>query len=124
MRGRRATRSAVRPFPAASAMCGPRSAVPAVISGWPCRKSSPRGRMLAPASRSARIDTCSSPASVSSTRTTLSMPSGTGAPVMMRHAVPRITELGALSPAAIVPDTASTTGNSAVAPRTSAACTA
>ena len=52
------------------------------------------------------------------------MPSGTGAPVMMRHALPGTIAAGAASPAPTVPCTGSWIGESADAPRTLLASTA
>src|ERR1700674_716335 len=62
-------------------------------------------------SRASRISTFSLPPSVSSLRMTESAPPGIGAPVMMRIASPRVSGLGANSPAAIVAMTRSFTGS-------------
>src|SRR6185312_13316686 len=74
-----------------------------ITSPW--RKSSPSGRTLRPASRELRISTSSDPASVSSTRTTVSAPAGTGAPVMILTASPVFIDAGASLPAATSPMT-------------------
>jgi hypothetical protein len=62
-------------------------------------------------SRASRISTFSLPPSVSSFRITESAPPGIGAPVMIRIASPRLSALGANSPAAIVAMTRSFTGS-------------
>ena len=66
----------------------------------------------------------SSSSFVSSTRTTVSAPSGMRAPVMIRDAVPPATTLRGTMPAAMVSSTVSRAGCSAVAPATSVARTA
>ena len=76
-----------------------RSRVPLEMMVAPCVTSSPLGRMLAPLGSGWKIRTLSDVGSVYSTRTTVSAPSGTGAPVMMRIASPGPTVFFAAVPA-------------------------
>ena len=62
--------------------------------------------------------------SVSSWRTTASAPGGSGAPVMIRTAVPAATAAAVGTPAANSPTTVNGTGREPVAPTRSAARTA
>src|SRR6185312_15115491 len=87
---------------------------PALRITSPLRKSSPSGRTLHPASRELRISTSSDPASVSSTRTTVSAPAGTGAPVMILTASPAFIDAGDSPPAATSPMTRSVHGTRAM----------
>ena len=80
--------------------------------------------MCLPGSRGARIDTKSTPPSVSSTGTTAVAPAGSGAPVMMRCAVLGRSANSSVRPAGMSSATSSTTGFSGVAPEVSSARTA
>ena len=104
--------------------CAAPTGVPWGSATLPSVRSSPRRRKFFPASRSLRIRTRSSPASVSSTRITLSAPSGSGAPVMIRVASPFPSTRDGKAPAATDSITGSSTGAVSLAPRTSSARTA
>ena len=85
--------------------------MPAVTTVAPTATSDPAARIAAPAGTDFRIFTLSVPTrSVSSTMTTQSQPSGIGAPVIMRIAVPGVTAMVGAAPAASSPITRNSTG--------------
>jgi hypothetical protein len=77
-----------------------------------------------PGSTAARTVTSRTPPSVSSTFTIASAPGGTGAPVMIRCAVPGRSATTSVRPAGMSSGTGRRTGASRSAPATSAARTA
>ena len=84
---------------------------PCVNTVVPACTSDPARRIASPTDAAVRIVTFDSPTrSVSSTITTASQPSGMGAPVMMRIAVPGRTASVATPPAASSPITSRVTG--------------
>ncbi len=123
-RGRRGTSSRAAPIDASTPISAGPIAVPAASSSSPSRKSSPRRRTFFIPSRALLIATRAVPPSVSSTRITVSVPAGTGAPVMTRTAVPGASGPLGDPPAATLPLTGSTTGAAADALAMSAARTA
>ena len=85
--------------------------VPAAITVSPIATSEPAKRNALPAGTLLWIRTESLPTrSVSSTITTASQPSGNGAPVIMRMAVPGATAMLGAAPAANSPTTCNSTG--------------
>src|SRR6059058_5426314 len=117
--GRFRTRMRARPSDARRPISAARSSVPFVRMTSPAFKSSPALRTAIPVGVAAAIVTTSFALSVSSTRTTVSAPSGIGAPVMMRIASPGPTARSGNAPAATSPTTRSSTGAEATSsPRT------
>src|SRR5438552_1346149 len=118
-RGRLRTCTFDRPTDASRPISAGRSTVPASRIVSPLRRSSPACRTESPFGVGAVIVTTSLALSLSSTRTTVSAPSGIGAPVMMRIASPGPTSRSGNSPAATSLTTRSSTGADATSsPRT------
>ena len=126
-RGRRTTATSIHPTAASMPISCGRNTLPGCNTTWPACTSSPACRTFAPAGGAIRISTsspsghCPEPAEgrVSSKRTTVSAPAGTGAPVIMRIAWPGPTATSGTYPAATSPTTRSRTGAWATsAPRT------
>jgi hypothetical protein len=93
-------------------------------SSSPWRRSSPASRTFAPRFTGDAIFTRAPSDSVASTGTTESAPAGSGAPVMIRIAVPGLTASLATLPAGTSSRTWSETGEPAEAPAQSSARTA
>ena len=92
---------------------------PSLTNRSPTLTSSPACRMCWPSSGACSITTVEVPPSVHSTGTTASQPCGTGAPVMIRTAVPVDIAMIVAAPAAISPTTGRCTGRCSLAPATS-----
>ncbi len=86
--------------------------------------SSPAKRMCCPSSGACRTSTSRPDSSVHSNGTTAEQPSGIGAPVMIRTAVPGVSVKILVWPAAISPTTGRCSGRSGVASATSLKATA
>src|SRR5690606_9120283 len=125
--------SRVMPHAAAAATWCGASTVPARSTTSPAATSDPGSRTYSPAPRPRTTVTVDAGPpvtplkvtwSVSSTGTTASAPAGTGAPVMMRTAVPGSSGAGRPGAAATSPATGSVTGTPGAAAATSSARTA
>ena len=122
--GRRTTLTLCNPNDAMTPMTEGRMTMPGVRTCWPVCTSSPAGRTLPPSGRLERMSIRSlgrpsrrrATSSVSSKGTTVSAPSGTGAPVMMRIVVPGTTVWVETWPAATMPITFRLLGESGDAP--------
>ena len=109
--GRRTTATSEQPTEASTPTSAGLSTAPCGAQPRPWRRPWPAGRTLAPRGNSTRTpispiapDARRSVSSVSSNGTTVSAPSGTGAPVMMRTAVPSDTALSGTCPRGHGPD--------------------
>ena len=130
--GRRMTLTLSMPREAITPTSAALMTVPFSSTNMPVLTSSPAGRTLQPKGISAKIATWSrdfpssfrSTSSVSSNGITVSAPSGSGAPVMIRIAVPETTVLSGIEPAATIPITDRLMGVSFVAPEMSLCRTA
>ena len=122
--GRRRQRSEVRPAAAQTPITPGLTTRPGAATRSPARRSLPAARRLVPALTEARIRTAPSSSAVSSTRTTASAPAGTGAPVMIRIAVPACSGCGGPTPARTSPRSGRRTGLAGPAAATSWASTA
>ncbi len=123
-RGCRKTSGLARPSRARVPMTPALTTVPARAGTSPRDSSSPWRQMLRAAPAPRRMWTVVPRRTVSSSMTTPVAPTGRGAPVMIRQAVPGRTTAAQTAPAGMSPISRRATGQSDEAPATSAAMTA